>query len=675
MSNFEATPKIVWDEDDVHHSRVDTCTIIGSREEVSLLFGNEPAGDPERVRMTHRVILNPFAAKQLSVALNRAVADYESRFGALGAGERPPVQDPEARRQKAASVFRLVKTLDVPIGYERSFKMLDDALLSDRFLLGINKKLIDCKAEDRILDICRQMGMPPNLLETFHQALLDGDYVHFGFEDDGSSCIFKVYAEFFDRIQAELRASGETAGPYLLYLGFKWDPFEPARQAVTQYHWHPWLNGAQIVERLAAIADPQRHSHLFETVRNLIDIAAARMPHRDILYLEVTEAGNPRKSFDINLYRGGLQVGELYPLLAGLGQHYALPYTLFRDLYRQIQNQSFGHLAGGISRQGKEFCTVYHGASSLPERRYGSPQDSSVSPKRHLPMGAIRFVEQSDERAAGLLQMVKGLDSPVGIEHSFKISRGQLRPDRFLAGFRRSGVKPERVLEICRRIHMPADFSDRFQEAYEKANIVLFGFEKSGKGCLYKAYLEFNDNWRRALTADPKHPAPFEMFRGFKWDASDPSRQVVTRYTCYPACLLRHMADRAAQFLNRGGNSEPAAILTAILDLAAHRAGPGDFIYFEADEADTRRSSFSINLYRAGLRMAEVYPLLLDAARCYDVSREALHEVYQDVKTHFMGHLAGGIDRQGRDFLTFYYAEKGTSKQDGGPTKANEGSF
>ena len=133
------------------------------------------------------------------------------------------------------------------------------------------------------------------------------------------------------------------------------------------------------------------------------------------------------------------------------------------------------------------------------------------------------------------------------------------------------------------------------------------------------------------------------------------------------------MARRAAQFLSRGGHREPASILDGILDLAAHRAGPGEFLYFEADESGTARRSFSINLYRAGLRVAEIYPLLLDMARFYTVSPKALHRVYQEAKSQILGHLAGGVDRQGRDFLTFYYAQKGSSRPAGDLTKGNDG--
>jgi hypothetical protein len=661
MTDSQLKPEILWNERDVHHTQAEACMIRMSSREIVLLFGNQEGGDPENIRYTNRLILGPSSAKRLSVILNRVMENYEAEFGPLKIHSPAPMQEIDARRRKAQSVFRHIKTLHVPTGYERSFKMLHGTLLADRFLLGIKKKVIDVKAEERLVDICRKLGMPANLLETFRQALFEADYVHFGFEDDGRSCIYKVYVEFFDRIQETLNFDcRQTVSPQLLHLGLKWDPFEERRQAVTRYTWHPWITVDQIVDRVAAIADPARYPHLFESARSLVSMAGARMRHQDILYLEVTEVGNPRKSFDINVYRGGLLVAELYPILARLGQYHAIAYPEFRELYREVRNQRFGHLSGGIDRQGRDFCTVYHGA--VPGLNRQAMQ--TVPPDQSLcrSSGGSLPVEQTDERAAALLRAVNGLHIPVALERSFKVSSGRFLPGRFLAGFERFKVSPESIFDICRQIKMPANFVTAFVENLDAANIVLFGFEKNGENCLFKAYLEFNDRLHQALKADPGNPSPFEIFTGFKWDAVDPSRQIVTRYTCYPAFTLRDMADRAAGVFRRAGKNAPIAVLDGILDLAAHRAGPREFLYFEASENNTQRTSFSINLYLTRLRMAEIYPLLLEMTDGYGICRDDLHRVYEGAKMHFLGNLAGGIDRQGKDFLTFYHAIKGSSR-------------
>ena len=78
------------------------------------------------------------------------------------------------------------------------------------------------------------------------------------------------------------------------------------------------------------------------------------------IYLEVSEEDNPRRSFDINLYKANLKLHELYPFLSKTSRHYSIPPEEFDPLYDQIRTRLFGHLAGGIDREGKDFLTIYY---------------------------------------------------------------------------------------------------------------------------------------------------------------------------------------------------------------------------------------------------------------------------------------------------------------------------
>ncbi len=648
------------------------CTVAGSREEISLLFGTErtrhPAGQAETIQLTDRIILSPFAAKQLAAALARVMRDYESTFGAPKKGF--PLSTEADRKEKAASLFRLVKELGVEIGLEHSFKILEKTLLDNRFLLGVSKKEIENNAQERIIHICKRLDMPQPLLETFRQCLVDANYVHFGFEESETTCLYKIYVEFWESIREEIRLSKNPSRPFLLHLGFKWDAFDNDRKAVTRYTWHPWLSAADILDRLGDILDPGTHGHALEIAGGIVNIAAARIPHQDILYLEVAEEDNPRRSFDINVYRAGLQVGELYPLLSRLGQHYDVSHAKFHHLYDSVKTKRFGHLSGGVSREGNDFCTVYYGAEPVfgdrlrQARRTGG---SLIAPTSCLPPRQTvsdQPVEKTDEQAGLLLEWVKSLHVPFGLERSFKIMEKTFLPDRFLTGFQRKEMGPEQqesILGICRQVNMPEDFLESFREDLPHANIALFGFERNEKKRYYKVYLEFSDRLQKAVGEKPDAPRPFPMFLGFKWDVSDNSRKVVTRYTCFPSFVLRDMADRASRLFYRKAGKNPYRIVEGVLDLAANRVGPNEFLYFEADEANTERSSFSINVYRSGLRMAELYPLLLEMVKHYSVPIEPFHRMYETAKTQFLGHVAGGIDREGRDFLTLYFSNKGSS--------------
>lgn len=79
--------KVVWDDTRMNTSYSNVCNVLGSREEITLLFGANQAwhaGQKEvKVLLSDRVVLNPYAAKRLSTLLNRVLKEYESRYGEL----------------------------------------------------------------------------------------------------------------------------------------------------------------------------------------------------------------------------------------------------------------------------------------------------------------------------------------------------------------------------------------------------------------------------------------------------------------------------------------------------------------------------------------------------------------------------------------------------------------
>ena len=237
--------------------------------------------------------------------------------------------------------------------------------------------------------------------------------------------------------------------------------------------------------------------------------------------------------------------------------------------------------------------------------------------------------------------------------------------DRFLLGFKRNTIrqKPnERILNICRQIDMPENFLATFQENLPEANIILFGFEGDDRKRLYKAYLEFGGRISEIAKKHSSEPKPFVIHRGFKWDASDNSQKTMTTYTFFPLFHVEHMLERISHVFYGHKHSSPFEIAEGLVNLAASRVEPGEFLYFEAKEENNPRISFDINLYRSNLLMKEIYPFLMEIKEYYSIPSEEFHNLYEAVKTQIFGHLTGGIDREGRDFLTVYFGEKGSSR-------------
>lgn len=91
--------RVRWDDSNMSNTYANVCNVSSTREEMTLLFGTNQTwhtGQSEvTVQLTNRIIVNPYAAKRLSMLLGNVVTEYEKRFGELniqtgstGAGEQ-----------------------------------------------------------------------------------------------------------------------------------------------------------------------------------------------------------------------------------------------------------------------------------------------------------------------------------------------------------------------------------------------------------------------------------------------------------------------------------------------------------------------------------------------------------------------------------------------------------
>jgi hypothetical protein len=384
FSNPPESPELLFDDSQVHSVRhPNFCNVTQAPGEVTLLFGNgrKRRGEVGKVdvNLREQVILTPIAAKVLGEMIASTVRDYEAEHGPLGvhyeptepaptvvlaaapSPERPPLPTDQDMAAKASLLLELIETLQVQYGFERSFKVFDRTLLKNRFLLGINKALVTPQVRTRLPMICKRLGIPEPFLREFQEQLPNAEFVHFGFEETESSAIFKVYLEFSQDLRASIATSPEAPSPVLLDLGYKWDVRDNTTRALARYTALPGLSLEAIGERLSAILFGPTHERTLSLAQAIIDVAASRITHRNLLYLEVAEEGNPRVSFDLNFYAAKLRIAELLPVLLQICRHYSIPAADFQPLYAESQEKTFGHLSGGIDREGRDFLTLYFG--------------------------------------------------------------------------------------------------------------------------------------------------------------------------------------------------------------------------------------------------------------------------------------------------------------------------
>jgi len=298
------------------------------------------------------------------------------------------------------------------------------------------------------------------------------------------------------------------------------------------------------------------------------------------------------------------------------------------------------------------------------ESSFGFLEGKAVLHERLKPTPPLRpppFRSAKGAEKVGLLfQFLKDQKVEPAFERSGEFLAKTLLENRFLLGFEKSMIRrnpDEKISGICVRMNMPEDFLAAFLENLPEANIVGFGFGEHGGTCIVKAYLEFGVRFYRAIKSKPHSPEPYLSHVGFKWDAEDNTRKALARYTCFPGYTTEEMQERLSNEFYGDKSGGPFEIVKGILDLASSRVSKERFLYLDVKEENNPRSSFDINVYGANLELQEVYPFLLDMCRHYSIPEEQFHNLYEPTKTQILGHLAGGIDREGRDFFTIYFGE------------------
>jgi hypothetical protein len=81
-------PSVSWDDSAMRTSYANVVNASSTREEVTLFFGTNLTWNPGeakefKVRLSDRIVLNPYAAKRLWILVGALLKEYETRFGAL----------------------------------------------------------------------------------------------------------------------------------------------------------------------------------------------------------------------------------------------------------------------------------------------------------------------------------------------------------------------------------------------------------------------------------------------------------------------------------------------------------------------------------------------------------------------------------------------------------------
>lgn len=359
----------------------DAFQIAAENGEIVLEFGEiaEQASPPGlRVNMTDRVKIPMETARRLALTLGEALKPHllelrrteamglspaEAAEAVAPIGSRTEPTKPDLSGAQAATLLRLVGEWGAPHLYERSFQISDRALRANRFLLTINVADIPGDKCERALAICERMGMPEPLRQDAARNFEVAKCIHFGFEGDAQNIVCKLYLE--RAVPEEEAAAAAAAGDaVMLHLAFKWSLTRP-EAVTTRYLWRPDLDADGIGARLREIYRGANAESL-AIAEDFLKLGVSRADAKALQFLEVEEAENSRRSFDLNLYNSKIQVRDAQPLLQRIRERFHVRPGQFQTLYDQIGSASLGHVAGGVHRNGADFFNIYHGVMALP---------------------------------------------------------------------------------------------------------------------------------------------------------------------------------------------------------------------------------------------------------------------------------------------------------------------
>jgi tryptophan halogenase len=246
---------------------------------------------------------------------------------------------------------------------------------------------------------------------------------------------------------------------------------------------------------------------------------------------------------------------------------------------------------------------------------------------------------------AELIRHVAGLGAPFGLERSVKITPGAVHAERRLMSVHLSSLGPDplaRVAAIGAAFALPRQID--LAPALAGADIVHFGYERGAEGDVFKLYFEYAKRTRAAIAAGK----PVLVHRAIKWERARPDRHAWTRYA-WPGCRGRPAVEATLARLAAAGSRAHAHTLALLA-----RAKDADTLLLEVDEAENPRRSWDVNIYDAELKLGDALDLVMAAVRDFGCGPQA-EAAFAPRREAVLGHVSGGMGRDGREFLTFYF--------------------
>jgi len=254
----------------------------------------------------------------------------------------------------------------------------------------------------------------------------------------------------------------------------------------------------------------------------------------------------------------------------------------------------------------------------------------------------------AETAAERLVRTAAALGAPMLHERSLRIASAGVGGERFLLSLAKPAISGDAAAGLAAAWHdlgMPAECLATALEHLPAARHVHFGYEGGPGPARYKVYLEF---------APQVAAGPGLLHVAFKWDPAGVAPPAVTRYLLHPP------ADRAGILallasLHDGGAAHPGfAPLATVIDRALGRCAAAEIQVLEVVE-DGGRRSYDVNVSDAALKVGDVRHELGALGRAVGAEAAAVTAALAARSSERLGHVAGGVHRDGREFVTIYH--------------------
>lgn len=250
---------------------------------------------------------------------------------------------------------------------------------------------------------------------------------------------------------------------------------------------------------------------------------------------------------------------------------------------------------------------------------------------------------------AVLLSAFSSLAVPFGFERSCKLSAGALNQDRFLLTQHKNcfGQEPlAALLKLASALEMPEEGLNWLRKQFQKAELIHAGYEGDNGAPLCKLYVEYP----YSEIDDDKGSDGFLLHQAIKWYPED-GRHLITDYRCLPYLSQKQFISFVRECLGSSGQVQATWVENLLLQ-SCNSELP---MMLDVSEPKTVRRSFDLNLYDFALRIGDLAPLLKGLFQSFSISSESTNQFIEQNADQMLGHVSGGVNREGEPFITLYF--------------------